>query len=1050
MTSKTCGCTTETCGCCEGIQALTPQSVINRPGLSALSYRVGTHGAFLETMKARLSTMTVDAPSTDGLTLETMTPLRDLTTRDPSDFSIALLDSWATIGDVLSFYQERIASEGFLRTATERRSILELARLIGYKLRPGVAATVYLAYTIDENQTTPAQIPAGARSQSIPGPGELPQSFETSEALDARADWNNLQVRLTQPQNITLANAMAIETIYVAGANNNLKAGDSLLLVFGANGSPSILRTAQSVESQFESNQTRIELQAIAPLLLSALNALLTFRDAIKSLPGAGTENGQRILSLADDYVTQAYLGAGTPDVWAVEFKRYGAPEVDDFVPAYNDFAIKLGDLFKNPTGLTGQPAATTNLSLFTGSLLLPAQPQVAGSLQLSRSLSNSFQVSADSNPQLLVKFAPRLSTSFYTAWANANINDATPELKGVFVLRTEASLFGANVPKIPTYNDNVPNPPNDWDEWPMDNSESTNCVFLDQNYDAIQSGSYVLVQQGLDTRAVKLVKSTQTIQRNAYNISGKTTKLVFADDWRSSNGGDLSTLRSVLVRGQSEQLALVEEPVTGDVAGQEIPLDELYDSLKSGRWVILSGERADIAGVSGVESSELLMIASLRQDFDSALPGDKTRTTLLLATPTAYSYKRETLKIYGNVVKATHGETRNETLGNGDATQSFQSFTLKQPPLTFVSAPNPSGVETTLEVFVNNVQWHESDTLAGLDLKDRAFITKTNDEEKTTVIFGNGKEGARLPTGMANVVSIYRNGIGQPGNVKAEQISLLQTRPLGVKAVINPLAASGGADRENRDQARDNAPLAVMALDRLVSVQDYADFARTFAGIGKAAARKLSDTKRQLVHLTIAGVDDIPIDETSDLYQNLLIALRRFGDPDLPVQVQVRELVVLVLSANVRLAPDYQWESVAPNIRARLLDAFGFQKRALGQAALLSEIISAIQNTDGVEYVDVDAFGGVPEKKSVLNDKGKPTGERTLLTLSDIAAAVEQIVNPSAVFLLQRTRKPHEPVATKRVAVNMADFEGGAPRPAQLAIFTEAVPDTLILNQIK
>ena len=66
MTTKTCGCTTETCGCCEGSQALTPQSTINRPGLSALSYRVGTHGAFFETMKARLSTMTVDVPSADG------------------------------------------------------------------------------------------------------------------------------------------------------------------------------------------------------------------------------------------------------------------------------------------------------------------------------------------------------------------------------------------------------------------------------------------------------------------------------------------------------------------------------------------------------------------------------------------------------------------------------------------------------------------------------------------------------------------------------------------------------------------------------------------------------------------------------------------------------------------------------------------------------------------------------------------------------------------------------------------------------------------------
>ena len=71
------------------------------------------------------------------------------------------------------------------------------------------------------------------------------------------------------------------------------------------------------------------------------------------------------------------------------------------------------------------------------------------------------------------------------------------------------------------------------------------------------------------------------------------------------------------------------------------------------------------------------------------------------------------------------------------------------------------------------------------------------------------------------------------------------------------------------------------MSLDRLVSVQDYADFTRTFAGIGKADARRLSDGRRQLVHVTIAGADDIPIDPTSDLYRNLLIALaqvRRSG----------------------------------------------------------------------------------------------------------------------------------------------------------------------------
>jgi len=64
---------------------------------------------------------------------------------------------------VLTFYQERIANEGYLGTATERRSILELARLVGYELRPGVAASVYLAYVLDK----PIPIPPLVEKPSV-------------------------------------------------------------------------------------------------------------------------------------------------------------------------------------------------------------------------------------------------------------------------------------------------------------------------------------------------------------------------------------------------------------------------------------------------------------------------------------------------------------------------------------------------------------------------------------------------------------------------------------------------------------------------------------------------------------------------------------------------------------------------------------------------------------------------------------------------------------------------------------------------------------------
>ena len=174
-------------------------------------------------MKARLSSR--DYPQLAGLT-----------SREPDDPAIALLDAWAMVGDVLTFYQERIANEGYLRTATERRSVLELGRLVGYRPRPGVAASVYLAYTIDDKFKEEALIPAGSRAQSVPGPGETAESFETSEDLKARATWNDLRPRLSEPQTQAgiRCGDRTFAQVYLKGISTNLKPNDPMLIDFGA------------------------------------------------------------------------------------------------------------------------------------------------------------------------------------------------------------------------------------------------------------------------------------------------------------------------------------------------------------------------------------------------------------------------------------------------------------------------------------------------------------------------------------------------------------------------------------------------------------------------------------------------------------------------------------------------------------------------------------------------------------------------------------------------------------------------------------------------
>ena len=61
--------------------------------------------------------------------------------------------------------------------------------------------------------------------------------------------------------------------------------------------------------------------------------------------------------------------------------------------------------------------------------------------------------------------------------------------------------------------------------------------------------------------------------------------------------------------------------------------------------------------------------------------PGDATLPVLVLAVPLAYTYKRATVTINGNVAAATQGETRAEALGSGDAGQAGQTFPLGVRP---------------------------------------------------------------------------------------------------------------------------------------------------------------------------------------------------------------------------------------------------------------------------------------------------------------------------------------------------------------------------------
>lgn len=88
--------------------------------------------------------------------------LPEWTDHSPNDLGVLLLELFAHVGDALFYHQDRIAAESFLETAIERRSVVQLLRLIGYELRPPLAASADLTLVFDGNATGPVTIPRGA------------------------------------------------------------------------------------------------------------------------------------------------------------------------------------------------------------------------------------------------------------------------------------------------------------------------------------------------------------------------------------------------------------------------------------------------------------------------------------------------------------------------------------------------------------------------------------------------------------------------------------------------------------------------------------------------------------------------------------------------------------------------------------------------------------------------------------------------------------------------------------------------------------------------
>lgn len=865
------------CGCCAGTAAETPRAIENRPGLDALAFRAGTQPQFLVTMLAALSA-------------DQRPALARLKTRETDDFTIALLDAWATVGDVLTFYSERIANESYLRTATERRSILELARTIGYELNPGVAASTWLNFTIESAPGAPgyALVPPGAQVQSIPGPGEKPQTYETLDPLDARKEWNTLAPRAWEFRPPSVGQTQ----LRLRGTTTNLKPGDALLVV--------------------------------------------------------GEER----------------VNDPTSELW--------------------DFAL-VKSIELQPDAKAGAGATVVTLD---------------------RGLGRITQ--------------------------GGPVNPAQQNAR-VFAPRARANIFGYNAPdwrSVPTdiqtvyetaYTGTLTQPVTEWPGFTIFGPSTTGTIDLAGVHPKIMRGDWVVVTDSDDTELFG-VEDVAEKSRADFLLTSQTTRLKLSGKWANL---EHDRVRETAVFCEMEPLDWAAEPIHAPLWGGTIELSEKIPPLAPGRVLILAGRPARLrARAPGLQwhgedgavhaldpNKEFTLLAAAdlshtvewsllapdgkrgrvlaaQSDFLFFPPAEDAAmlievatvrrsveqngvTVLELTEPLRHAYAPTSLAIAANIAFSTHGESvREEVLGSGDASLAHQHFTLREAPVTFTPASTPSGGKSSLEIWVNDVRWNEVPTLFARGPRERVYVARRADEGEVTVTFGDGTNGARLPTGHENVRARYRKGVGLEGGVKTGQLSLLMTRPLGVKEVINPLAASGAADPQEFKDARRNAPLTVLTLDRLVSLQDYEDFSRNFNGVAKALASWTWSVGSRGIFMTVSGPAGAAVAGGTATQQRLIEALREFGNSRLPVVVESFIPVTFRVAGTIFAAPDRVAAGVLSAVREALLAHFSFEARDFGQAVALSEVVGVMQNVPGVIAVDLDALfltGNVSERKTYL-----------------------------------------------------------------------------------
>jgi len=307
-------------------------------------------------------------------------------------------------------------------------------------------------------------------------------------------------------------------------------------------------------------------------------------------------------------------------------------------------------------------------------------------------------------------------------------------------------------------------------------------------------------------------------------------------------------------------------------------------------------------------------------------------------------------LQLLFNLLSVSRGQTvPTEILGSGDASIAGQEFVLKKSPLTYLLSKDSTSGEnykSTLRIWVDGIEWQEVPSFYGQPTDARVFVTREDENQHTHIQFGDGINGARLSSGMNNVVARYRYGSGAEAPDAGTLNVIVKPYP-NLKAIRNPVPVGGGAEPDPPEQIRRYAPQSVLTFGRAVSGDDYEAIAAQTPGVARAKAYWTWDANQQRSLVKIYVGDD------QSAVNAAKVALTGAADPNRPVLVEQAIAIPIQLILSLQIESTRLREPVVAAVQDALIHPenglFGDKAVQIGQAIYQSQIHQVCLNVPGV-----------------------------------------------------------------------------------------------------